>query len=71
MVAENFERVLKGKYPAKAHARKVAQLLREKIPDADGILYLEGQVARLVEDSDEPEPFRYRTSWSPTGGRMR
>jgi Xaa-Pro dipeptidase len=48
MVAENYEAVLKGKYPGKAHAKRVVDLIR----------YLESQMTKMMEDSDEPEPFR-------------
>jgi Xaa-Pro dipeptidase len=58
MVAENYEAVLKGKYPGKAHAKRVVDLIRKDIPDANGIIYLESQLTRMMEDSDEPEPFR-------------
>ena len=61
VVAENFEDVLKGKYPAKAHAKKVVQLLREKNPDANGVLYLEGRMTEMQEDNDSPVPFRCAT----------
>lgn len=58
MVAEDYEAVLQGKYPAKAHAKRVVDLIRQKIPDANGILYLESRHTKLLEDNDEPEPFR-------------
>lgn len=58
MVAEDFETILKGKYSAKSHAKRVVELIREKVPDVNGILYLEGRMTKLLEDSDEPEPFR-------------
>ncbi|KAK7427217.1 hypothetical protein QQZ08_006330 [Neonectria magnoliae] len=60
MVAEDFEAVLKGKYPAKSHAKRVVDLLREKVPNATGVLYLEGRMTKLLEDNDEAEPFRQR-----------
>jgi len=53
---------LQGKYPAKAHAAKVAAYLKTKDPSADGLIYLEGQKTRLIEDNDEPVPFRSVTS---------
>lgn len=59
MVAEDFEAVLKGKYPGKAHARRVVDLIRKKDPQANGVLYLEGRHTKLLEDNDSPEPFRY------------
>jgi imidazolonepropionase-like amidohydrolase len=43
------EKVLKGKYPAKAHAKKVAQWILEKGGDANGTIYLEAQKQRLNE----------------------
>lgn len=49
--------ILAGKYPAKAHARRVAQSLRARHDEA-GVIYLEAQKSRLMEDSDEPLPFR-------------
>lgn len=59
MVAEDFEAVLKGKYPGKSHARRVVDLIRKKDPNASGVLYLEGRHTKLLEDNDSPEPFRY------------
>ena len=55
---EKTEESLKGKYPAKAHAAKVAAYLKSKDPSADGLIYLEGQKTRMIEDNDEPVPFR-------------
>ena len=54
----NYIAILKGKYPAKAHARRVVDLIRQQKPDANGVLYLEGRTTKLLEDNDEPEPFR-------------
>ncbi|KAF2141476.1 uncharacterized protein K452DRAFT_228765 [Aplosporella prunicola CBS 121167] len=51
--------VLKGKYPAKTHARRVADWIREK-GAKDGIVYLEGQKTRMNEDNDQEQPFRQR-----------
>ncbi|ROT38161.1 xaa-Pro dipeptidase [Sodiomyces alkalinus F11] len=56
----DYETVLKGKYPAKAHAKRVTDYIRSKIPDAKGVLYLEGTHTKMQEDSDHPEPFRQR-----------
>ncbi|KAI8627319.1 peptidase M24, structural domain-containing protein [Xylariaceae sp. FL1651] len=56
----DVETVLKGKYPAKAHAKRVVEYIRTKIPDATGVLFLEGRSDHLLEDSDEPVPFRQR-----------
>ncbi|KAH0555867.1 hypothetical protein GP486_006185, partial [Trichoglossum hirsutum] len=49
-----------GKYPAKAHAEKVAAYIKSKEPNADGVIYLEGQKTRMIEDSDAAQPFRQR-----------
>lgn len=52
--------ILKGKYPAKAHAAKVASYLRSINPaSASATIYLEGQKTRLLEDNDEAQPFRF------------
>ena len=58
MADVDVETVLKGKYPAKAHAKRVVEYIRSKVPDATGALYLEGRSDSLLEDSDEPVPFR-------------
>ncbi|CAK7199164.1 hypothetical protein SEUCBS139899_001836 [Sporothrix eucalyptigena] len=62
-----YEAVLKGnKYPAKAHAKRVAEYIRSKFPDnGDGaaqhaVIYLESRATKLLEDNDEAEPFRQR-----------
>ncbi|KAI1860058.1 hypothetical protein JX265_009982 [Neoarthrinium moseri] len=62
-MAIDTEAILKGKYPAKAHAKRVAEYIRSKIPDASGIIYLEGRADKLLEDSDEPVPFRQRRAF--------
>ncbi|OCK76100.1 putative Xaa-Pro aminopeptidase pepP [Lepidopterella palustris CBS 459.81] len=54
------EEILKGKYPAKAHAKKVAEWIKSQGGDATGTLYLEGMGTRMIEDNDEPMPFRQR-----------
>lgn len=51
---------LAGKYPAKSHAKRVADHLKS-LGYGDGIIYLEAQKTRLIEDNDEPVPFRYTT----------
>ncbi|KAJ8120641.1 hypothetical protein ONZ43_g2697 [Nemania bipapillata] len=56
----DVETVLKGKYPAKAHAKRVVEYIQSKVPDATGVLFLEGRSDHLLEDSDEPVPFRQR-----------
>lgn len=57
-MATNYEEILKGKYPAKAHAKHVVEQLRLKNPDVSGIIYLEGRATKMLEDSDAAEPFR-------------
>ena len=52
------EAILKDKYPAKAHAKKVVDYIKKTNPDATGVLYLEGQKTRMIEDNDEAAPFR-------------
>jgi Xaa-Pro dipeptidase len=47
--AENYDEVLKGKYPAKAHAKRVAEWIVEKGGDRKGTIYLEAQKQRLLE----------------------
>ncbi|KAF6809305.1 xaa-pro dipeptidase [Colletotrichum sojae] len=56
----DYETVLKGKYPAKSHALRVVEQVKSKVPDATGILYVEGRMTKMIEDNDEPEPFRQR-----------
>ena len=58
MVAEDFENVLKGKYPAKQHAQRSVQQLRDAGVEANGVLYLEARHTKLQEDNDSPEHFR-------------
>lgn len=57
-IAENYDDVLKGKYPAKEHARKVAKWIVEKGGDKNGTIYLEAQKQKLNEDNDGEAPFR-------------
>ncbi|KAF2636779.1 putative Xaa-Pro aminopeptidase pepP [Massarina eburnea CBS 473.64] len=59
-VADNYDEVLKGKYPAKEHAKKVAEYIIAKGGDKTGTIYLEAQKSRLLEDNDEAAPFRQR-----------
>ncbi|KAF2705546.1 putative Xaa-Pro aminopeptidase pepP [Pleomassaria siparia CBS 279.74] len=55
-----YDDVLKGKYPAKAHAKKVAEYIVSKGGDKNGTIYLEGQKQKLLEDNDSEAPFRQR-----------
>ncbi|KKK23250.1 hypothetical protein P175DRAFT_0511126 [Aspergillus ochraceoroseus IBT 24754] len=55
----SLETILAAKYPAKAHARRVADGLKA-LGHNGGVIYLEAQKTRLIEDNDEPVPFRQR-----------
>lgn len=59
----DYDTILQGKYPAKRHAKRVVDYIRTKVPDATGVLYVEGRMTKLLEDNDEPEPFRYATAF--------
>ncbi|KAK2601967.1 hypothetical protein QQS21_004480 [Conoideocrella luteorostrata] len=59
-MVKDFEAVLKGKYPGKAHAKRVVDQIRKAKPDANGVIYLEARMTKLQEDNDSPEPFRQR-----------
>ena len=48
-IAENYDEVLKGKYPAKEHAKKVAEWLIANGGDKTGTIYLEAQKSKLNE----------------------
>lgn len=52
------EGILTGKYPAKAHARRVVEYLRQNGFQGDGVLYLEAQKTKMIEDNDSEQPFR-------------
>lgn len=58
-IAENYDDVLQGKYPAKEHAKKVKEWLLSKGGDKNGTIYLEAQKQKLNEDNDGEAPFRY------------
>lgn len=54
-----------GKYPAKAHAKKVAEYLIINTSAAgSATIYVEGQKTRLLEDNDQDQPFRYKVAVS-------
>lgn len=56
---KHHDSILKGKYPAKAHCAKVAAYLKETVKDdSPARIYLQGQKTRMIEDNDEPQPFR-------------
>jgi hypothetical protein len=50
-----YEQILEGKYPAKAHAKRVVDHIRAKRLDVSGVLYLEGRMTKMIEDNDEAE----------------
>jgi Xaa-Pro dipeptidase len=64
------EAILKQKYPAKAHARKVVSYLKNDLNKSSSslsenvlkssILYLEGGPKMMNEDNDQESPFRQR-----------
>lgn len=48
-----------GKYPAKAHAKKVAKYLIFNNGGAgSATIYVEGQKTQLLEDNDQEQAFR-------------
>ena len=52
--------ILNQKYPAKAHCEKVAAYLKSRSShDGPTRIYLQGQKTRMIEDNDEPQPFRF------------
>ncbi len=53
-----YDKILRGKYPAKENIKKVVDYIQSKVPGATGVLYLESRSTRLIEDNDEAEPFR-------------
>jgi Xaa-Pro dipeptidase len=57
-MSRNVDTILAGKYPAKAHARRVAEYIKKSRPTVSGVLYLEGQRDKLIEDNDSTVPFR-------------
>jgi Xaa-Pro dipeptidase len=59
MTVEDIETILKGKYPAKAHAQRVADFIQKNTDATNGLIYLEAQKTVLQEDNDEPVPFRW------------
>lgn len=58
-----LDSILAGRYPAKAHARRVAERLQVGGSGRNGIIYLEAQKTRLIEDNDEAMHFRYDSSY--------
>jgi Xaa-Pro dipeptidase len=62
-VIEDFQKghypLLDSKYPAKDHARRVADRIKASGFGPDGVIYIESQKTRLIEDNDTPQKFRY------------
>lgn len=59
--------LLKQKYPAKSHARRVVEYLRNNDKDTlklqsleSSLLYFEGTPTKMNEDGDQAAPFRQR-----------
>ncbi|TKA81824.1 putative Xaa-Pro aminopeptidase pepP [Cryomyces minteri] len=59
-MADSVDSILSGKYPAKAHAKRVADYMKAHGGSGSGVIYLEGQKTRMIEDNDEAMPFRQR-----------
>ena len=57
--------VLRGKYPAKAHARKVADYLKVHDPSfsSSSVLYVEASHSRFWPNCDQEQPFRQDRSF--------
>ncbi|EFE44190.1 hypothetical protein TRV_01040 [Trichophyton verrucosum HKI 0517] len=51
------------KYPAKSHARRVAEKLKAAGHGSTGIIFVEGQKEHIIDDSDEPFHFRQRRNF--------
>jgi Xaa-Pro dipeptidase len=49
-------KILEGKYPAKAHAKKVKEWIAANGGDASGVIYLEGQKQKYNEVRPERAP---------------
>lgn len=66
------DKILAGKYPAKKHAERVARYIRDAHPEiTDGLIYLESQKQKLLEDSDsEGESFLFVSPSSPACMRL-
>ncbi|KAJ3537570.1 hypothetical protein NM208_g6257 [Fusarium decemcellulare] len=57
------DEILKGPYPAKAHARRVVDYIRAKIPHAAGYLFLTGALESFYDNTDLAIPFRQRRAF--------
>jgi Xaa-Pro dipeptidase len=54
----SVEEILKGKYPAKDHARRVSDWIVKNGGSPEGVLYLEAQKLKYNEDNDQEACFR-------------
>ena len=66
----DVEQVLAGKYPAKSHAKRVVEWMRSQNTKINGVLYLEGQKTRMIEDNDGEMHFRYDPFPSIENGQL-
>jgi Xaa-Pro dipeptidase len=51
MATIDVDKILKGKYPAKEHAKRVADWIVDNGGSRDGLIYLEAQKLKLNEVS--------------------
>lgn len=58
-----IDTILKAKFPAKAHCRRVAKYLIDQGLSGDGVIYLEAQKTHMVEDDDQAMHFRQRRAF--------
>ena len=60
MASDSVEEILKAKYPAKEHVKKVIAYLKEndKGFSKDSVLYLEAAHTRFWPNCDQEQPFR-------------
>ncbi|KAJ0304872.1 hypothetical protein COL516b_005650 [Colletotrichum fioriniae] len=63
MNAEEALKGLIGKYPAKAHALRVAQYIHTKMPYTNGFLFLAGARKEFYDDTDLAIPYRQQRSF--------
>lgn len=61
--SNDMDTILKGKYPAKNHCRKVAKYLTDQGLARDAVICLEAQRTRMVEDDDQAMHFRQRRAF--------
>ncbi|KLJ12661.1 xaa-Pro dipeptidase [Blastomyces silverae] len=59
----SVDKILAGKYPAKHHAKRVAARIQELGHGEAGVIYLESQKTRMIEDNDGEMLFRQRRNF--------